>query len=96
MKTNEKIIKWLKTKKTTNKKFGYYVDSESFMFRFPSEYEDNIVSKIHDVIEQIPHMLGYNVWDKVTIYIPLNHPQLDPEKLFALLPALEDAEKSLI
>jgi hypothetical protein len=99
MKTTKKtknIIKWLKNKGVISKKFGYYVDEEYFCIRFPSEIEDLVMNQINGVIKGIPHLMSYSMWDDVTIHIHLNHPQLDPEKLYALLPAIEDAEKSLI
>jgi hypothetical protein len=92
MKTNQKIIKWLK-EKTPSKKFGYYVDDESFRIRFPSELEIDVMNVIGDTLEGIPHMLSYSIWDDVTIYIFLRHPRLQTEKLYTLLTELEIAEK---
>jgi hypothetical protein len=92
METNQKIIKWLKGK-TKSKKFGYYVDDETFRIRFPSELEADVMDVIGDTLKGIPNMISYSVWDDVIIYIFLRHPRLQTEKLYTLLTELEIAEK---
>ncbi|MEM5804100.1 MAG: hypothetical protein QW350_05200 [Candidatus Aenigmatarchaeota archaeon] len=92
MKINQIIIKWLKEKKTS-KKFGYFVDEESFRIRFPSEIETDVMNVIGDTLKDIPYMISYNMWDDLTIYIFLNHPRLQKEKLYTLLTELEIAEE---
>lgn len=92
MKINQKIIKWLK-EKTKSKKFGYYVDEETFRIRFPSELETDVMNVIGDTLKGIPSMMSYNMWDDLTIYIFLNHPKLQTEKLYTLLTELEIAEE---
>jgi hypothetical protein len=88
----QNIIKWLKKKKV-NKNFGYYVDEELFIIKFPFEYEDQVMSILKKALEGVPYMMSYSVWDDVKIHIHLNHPKLKPEKIYELLPALESAEK---
>jgi hypothetical protein len=100
MKTTKNIIKWLKMKKEQNKFFGYYVDDEVFIIRFPSQYEDKIIGILSNSLKEIPYMMSYGYWyhyniDDVKIYIHLNHPKLNEENLYSLLSALKSAEEEL-
>jgi hypothetical protein len=86
---NREIIeKWIKRNHVIPKKFKYYLDEESFRFRFNSQIN------LGKALEEVPHIVSYNMWDETTFYIFLNHPNLNREKLYALLFALESALKS--
>ena len=89
MKNQEIIEKWIKRNHVISKKFEYYLDEESFRFRFNSQIN------LGKALEEVPHMVSCNMWDETTFYIFLNHPNLNREKLYALLSALESADNSI-
>jgi len=91
MKKNQEIMeiieKWIKRNHVISK-IKYYLDEESFRFRFNSQIS------LGKALEEVPHMISYSIWDETTFYIFLNHPNLNREKLYALLSALESALES--